>query len=139
MVPVSVRARRGGKPAGNQISAVFVDLPVGDPDPVSRLATLSATMLAHKRSGQAVGATALVGLVGLTPPTLHSIAARLTSSRSDEDDPAARTELAMKLKARTRLGEDAERAKRPELPPRTPEEQARYQRAQRYREEQARR
>ncbi|MGE0300499.1 WS/DGAT/MGAT family O-acyltransferase [Pseudonocardia sp.] len=82
MVPVSVRARRGGRPAGNQISAVFVDLPVGDPDPVSRLATLSATMLAHKRSGQAVGATALVGLVGLTPPTLHSLTARLTSSLS---------------------------------------------------------
>lgn len=55
------------------------------------------------------------------------IAARLTSSRSDEDDPASRTELAMKLKARTRLGEDAERARRPELPPRTPEEQARYE------------
>ena len=55
------------------------------------------------------------------------IAARLTSSRSDEDDPASRTELAMKLKARTRLGEDAERARRPDLPPRTPEEQARYE------------
>ena len=33
----------------------------------------------------------------------------------------------MKLKARTRLGEDAERARRPDLPPRTPEEQARYE------------
>ncbi|HEY4531460.1 MAG TPA: DUF1631 family protein, partial [Luteimonas sp.] len=55
------------------------------------------------------------------------IAARLTSSRSDEDDPASRTELAMKLKARSRLGEDADRARRPALPPRTPEEQARYE------------
>ncbi|MDH5830451.1 DUF1631 domain-containing protein [Luteimonas sp. M1R5S18] len=56
------------------------------------------------------------------------IAQRLTSSRADEDDddPASRTELAMKLKARTRLGEDAER-KKPQLPPRTPEEQARYE------------
>ena len=56
------------------------------------------------------------------------IAQRLTSSRADEDedDPASRTELAMKLKARTRLGEDAERRK-PQLPPRTPEEQARYE------------
>src|SRR5690606_28170912 len=54
------------------------------------------------------------------------IAPRLTSSRSAEADPASRTELAMKLKARTRLGEDAERARRPDLPPRTPEEQARY-------------
>ena len=55
------------------------------------------------------------------------IANRLTSSRSDEDDPASRTELAMKLKARTRLGEDSAREHRPELPPRTPEEQARYE------------
>src|SRR5690606_16690300 len=32
-----------------------------------------------------------------------------------------------KLKARARLGEDPARAKRPKLPPRTPEEQARYE------------
>ena len=56
------------------------------------------------------------------------IAQRLTSSRADEadEDPASRTELAMKLKARTRLGEDAERRK-PAPPPRTPEEEARYE------------
>jgi len=56
------------------------------------------------------------------------IAQRLTSSRPDEEegDPASRTELAMKLKARTRLGEDAEH-KKPVLAPRTPEEQARYE------------
>ena len=55
------------------------------------------------------------------------IAQRLTSNRSDEEDPASRTELALKLKARTRLGEDAAKAKKPVLPPRTPEEQARYE------------
>lgn len=56
------------------------------------------------------------------------IAGRLTSSRSDEEDPASRTELALKLKAHARLGEDAaERARRPALPPRTPEEQAHYE------------
>lgn len=33
----------------------------------------------------------------------------------------------MKVKARARLGEDAEKAKRPALPPRTPAEQARYE------------
>ena len=56
------------------------------------------------------------------------IAQRLTSNRPEEsdDDPASRTELAMKLKARTRLGEDAER-KKPALPPRSAEEQARYE------------
>ena len=84
--------------------------------------------------GEATGDEALAGHVeaALSQVGYHAeeaaiIAARLTSSASEEDDPASRTELAMKLKARTRLGEDAERAKRPVLPPRTPEEQARYE------------
>src|SRR5690554_1468704 len=70
---------------------------------------------------------AALSQVGYHADEANIIASRLTSSRSDEDDPASRTELAMKLKARTRLGEDAERARRPDLPPRTPEEQARYE------------
>ncbi|WP_300007164.1 wax ester/triacylglycerol synthase family O-acyltransferase [Pseudonocardia sp.] len=80
MVPVSVRAP--GVELGNQVSALFVDLPVGEADPVARLEQVTAAMLAHKQSGQAVGAGALVGLVGLTPPTLHSLGARLSSSLS---------------------------------------------------------
>lgn len=54
------------------------------------------------------------------------IAQRLTASVDDEEDPASRTELAMKLKARVRLGEDKVRAEKPKLPPRTTEEQAWY-------------
>ncbi len=70
---------------------------------------------------------AALSQVGYHAEEAGIIAARLTSSRSDEDDPASRTELAMKLKARTRLGEDAAHARRPDLPPRTTEEQARYE------------
>lgn len=56
-----------------------------------------------------------------------AIAKRLTTGiAEDEDDPASRTELAMKLKARARLGEDTDKP-RPKLPPRTPEEQAAYE------------
>jgi hypothetical protein len=56
------------------------------------------------------------------------IAQRLTQRVPEgEDDPASRTELAVKLKARARLGEDPAKAQRPKLPPRTPEEQARYE------------
>src|SRR5690606_39339800 len=71
---------------------------------------------------------AALGQVGYHGDEAGVIAQRLTSSRADEDEdePASRTELAMKLKARTRLGEDAERQK-PQLPPRTPEEQTRYE------------
>ena len=82
MVPVSVRARSTGGRLGNQISAYFVDLPVGEPDPVARLKSVTAAMSGHKSSGQAIGASALIGLVGLATPTLHSMSARLTSSMS---------------------------------------------------------
>ncbi len=71
---------------------------------------------------------AALSQVGYHAEEAAVIAQRLGSSTSDdEEDPASRTELAMKLKARTRLGEDAAKARRPELPPRTPEEQARYE------------
>lgn len=80
LVPVSVRARRGG--GGNAISAYLVDLPVAEDDPVLRLASVRDAMEAHKRSGRAVGAAALVRLVGLAPPVLHSIGARLASQYS---------------------------------------------------------
>lgn len=82
LVPVSVRARNGSGKLGNQISAYFVDLPVGDPDPVARLQTVTAAMARHKSSGQAIGASALIGLAGMTTPTVHSMGARLTSSMS---------------------------------------------------------
>ncbi|UHQ20849.1 DUF1631 domain-containing protein [Lysobacter sp. KIS68-7] len=56
-----------------------------------------------------------------------AIARRLTTGLAEEeDDPASRTELAMKLKARGRLGEDTE-SPRPKLAPRNKEEQAAYE------------
>lgn len=86
LVPVSVRARRGrddgSRNGGNQISAFVVDLPVGESDPVARLRSVSAAMVAQRGSRQAVGARALVGLVGLTPPTVHGLGARLSSQMS---------------------------------------------------------
>ncbi|GAA1276562.1 wax ester/triacylglycerol synthase family O-acyltransferase [Pseudonocardia aurantiaca] len=83
MVPVSVRARaRNGTRSGNSISAYLVDLPVAEEDPIVRLATVREAMEVHKRSGQAVGARALVGLVGLAPPLVHSLGARLASQYS---------------------------------------------------------
>jgi hypothetical protein len=56
-----------------------------------------------------------------------AIARRLTTGiAEDEDDPASRTELAMKLKARARLGEDSETPKT-KMAPRNPDEQAAYE------------
>ena len=36
----------------------------------------------HKRGGRAVGAAAMIGLVGLAPPIVHSLGARLASQFS---------------------------------------------------------
>ena len=85
LVPVSVRGRRGAVPAsGNSISAYFVELPVGEDDPLRRLAQVSAAMAAHKAGGDAVGATTLIRLAGLAPPTLHSLGVRLASQFSSQ-------------------------------------------------------
>ncbi len=82
MVPVSVRTDDEPNGMGNRVSAYFVDLPVGEPNPVVRLHQVSYAMKAHKEGGQSVGANALVALSGFAPPTIHSTAARLASSFS---------------------------------------------------------
>jgi WS/DGAT/MGAT family acyltransferase len=83
MVPVSVRADESGQGAlGNRVSSYFLDLPVGEPNPVMRLHQVAYAMRGHKEAGQSVGADAIVALSGFAPPTIHSSAARLASSFS---------------------------------------------------------
>lgn len=68
---------------------------------------------------------AALSQVGYHAEEAAAIAKRLTSVLDDEDA-ASRTELALRLKARARLGEDSAEKHKPALPPRTPDEQARY-------------
>lgn len=82
MVPVSVRSDEHSGTLGNRVSSYLVDLPVGEPSPVMRLHQVSYAMKAHKETGQAVGADALVGAAGFAPPTLHALGARVGSSLS---------------------------------------------------------
>jgi len=79
MVPVSVRNDATGAAPGNHVSSYFVDLPIGEGNPVMRLHQVSFAMRGHKESGQSVGADALVQLSGFAPPTLHSLGARAAS------------------------------------------------------------
>jgi diacylglycerol O-acyltransferase len=79
MVPVSVRSEDQQGALGNRVSSYFVDLPVGEPNPVIRLHQISYAMKAHKESGQSVGADAIIALSGFAPPTIHATAARLAS------------------------------------------------------------
>jgi WS/DGAT/MGAT family acyltransferase len=80
MVPVSVRTPNDT--SGNQIAAFLCDLPIGEADPVIRLERIRFEMDMLKETGQMLGATALVSVASFTPPTVHSLGARVVSGLS---------------------------------------------------------
>ena len=84
MVPMSVVDDEFAEPTslGSQVTPHLLTLPVAEANPVMRLHQVSYRMQAHKDTGQAVGATALAGLAGFAPPTLHSLGARVASGLS---------------------------------------------------------
>lgn len=97
LVPVSVRDPREKAPdtvaagddgtarspaSGNRILCYFVDLPVGEPDPLVRLTRVSHAMRAVKQAGQSVGADALIRMAGFSPPTVHALGARAVNTWS---------------------------------------------------------
>jgi WS/DGAT/MGAT family acyltransferase len=75
--PVSVRDDSEHMKLGNRLSAMFVTVPVGEPDPLARLASVQATTADLKEREQAVGAATLLGLTEYAAPTLLGLAARL--------------------------------------------------------------
>ncbi len=76
MVPVSVRRSEQRGALDNQVSAVYVDLPVGEPDPVARLADLRGQMDRHKRLMGAVDARTIVAMGDFVAPTLMALGMR---------------------------------------------------------------
>lgn len=77
LCPVSVRDDSENMQLGNRVSAMFVDLPVGETDPVERLRAIRATTEDLKEREQAVGAAFLVDLTQFAAPTLVGLAARV--------------------------------------------------------------
>ena len=79
LVPVSVSGEdefASGGERSSRVKALLVDLPVGEPEPLRRLAQVQFAMAEHSESGHSVGADSLVALSGFSPPTLHSLGAR---------------------------------------------------------------
>ncbi|HEY0126860.1 MAG TPA: wax ester/triacylglycerol synthase family O-acyltransferase [Blastococcus sp.] len=76
LVPVSVRRESQKGSLDNQLSAVFVDLPVGLPDPLDRLAAIRGQMDEHKRTMSAVDANSIIAMGDFVAPTLLSLAVR---------------------------------------------------------------
>ena len=81
LVPISLRSD-DDRPATSLVDAFFIDLPVGEPDPVIRLQRIGFDTGRYGERTRAVGAKAMVGLVGFAPPTLHTLGARVGSSLS---------------------------------------------------------
>ncbi|MEV3987748.1 wax ester/triacylglycerol synthase family O-acyltransferase [Streptomyces sp. NPDC049837] len=77
LVPVS-RRRPGGAPGpGNTFSAYLLDLPLSDPDPLSRLDSVRRGMDRNKAAGPTRGAGAVAVLADQLPPLAHRFGAPL--------------------------------------------------------------
>jgi diacylglycerol O-acyltransferase len=77
MCPVSVRDDSQHMQLGNRVSAMFVPLPVGEPDPKVRLELIRGSTGDLKEREQAVGAAFLTDLTQYAAPTLLGLAARV--------------------------------------------------------------
>jgi diacylglycerol O-acyltransferase / wax synthase len=76
LVPVSLRGADERQPVSNHISAMLVNLPVAEPDPVARLRLLHEQMDDLKRTRQAAGAELLTELLGFAAPSLLALGSR---------------------------------------------------------------
>jgi diacylglycerol O-acyltransferase / wax synthase len=82
MVPVNVRTEASHGELGNEVSSLFVDLPVSETDPLRRYQRVSGEVAKRKAGGQARAASTLTGLTELAPPLLHaSLASQLFAKR----------------------------------------------------------
>ena len=80
LVPVSVRAEDDPE-MGNQISIVFVDLPVADPDPARRIEAVHERMTEIKGSAKVAAGSLMLNVAGFAPPLFSSVLARATGDQ----------------------------------------------------------
>jgi diacylglycerol O-acyltransferase / wax synthase len=71
VVPVNLRPIEKANELGNQFGLVFVDLPVGEEDPLARVQLVRERMSALKGSPQPIVAFVLLSAVGLGPKILQ--------------------------------------------------------------------
>jgi WS/DGAT/MGAT family acyltransferase len=76
MVPVSVRRADERGVLDNQVTAVFVDLPVAERDPRARLESVRQQMEQHKRLLNAVDARSIIAMGHFVAPTLLALGTR---------------------------------------------------------------
>lgn len=68
MVPMNLRRPSDEVELGNQVTSIFVDLPIAQEDPLARLGQITASTRKLKASGAGAGASAVLKLAALAPP-----------------------------------------------------------------------
>ena len=81
-VPVNLRPLEHAKKLGNHFGLVFLDLPVGEDNPLRRLQLVADCMSQLKQSKQAIMAYGLLAALGIAPPPLQEIALELFSRKA---------------------------------------------------------
>lgn len=81
-VPVNLRPLEHAKKLGNHFGLVFLDLPVGEPNPVRRLEHVAACMDRLKTSRQAIVAYGLLAALGVAPTGVQALALDLFSRKA---------------------------------------------------------
>jgi WS/DGAT/MGAT family acyltransferase len=81
-VPVNLRPLEHAKKLGNHFGLVFLDLPVGEPNPIRRLEYVAECMNQLKTSRQAIVAFGLLAALGMAPTAVQSIALEMFSRKA---------------------------------------------------------
>lgn len=81
-VPVNLRPLEHAKKLGNHFGLVFLDLPVGEANPVRRLERVADCMRQLKNSRQAIVAYGLLAALGMAPAAVQELALDLFSRKA---------------------------------------------------------
>jgi len=81
-VPVNLRPLEHAKKLGNHFGLVFLELPVGEANPVRRLERVAECMKHLKTSKQAIVSYGLLAALGVAPPALQEFALELFSRKA---------------------------------------------------------
>ncbi len=81
-VPVNLRPLEHAKKLGNHFGLVFLDLPVGEDNPLRRLERVADCMCNLKNSRQAIVAYGLLAALGIAPQPLQELALEMFSRKA---------------------------------------------------------
>jgi WS/DGAT/MGAT family acyltransferase len=81
-VPVNLRPLEHARKLGNHFGLVFLELPVGEENPIRRVERVAACMNGLKSSRQAIVSFGLLAALGMAPTAVQSLALDLFSRKA---------------------------------------------------------